>query len=186
MSKKLLTDDLILSKMAEDHGVVPIEDIDTKDQYRKIQEHYDFSIDSDWKGNYDMQFYTETTADGYEIWIATEDDRNPSVNEDIYYYESDWLEKMADVMTEGRDIYFQDYDDDAENYEFQEVIDEVYDNYFNDKKQEVENELNITINKTNFPKSFRDGIKKVFGNDKAKRKAFHENKLLKLQTCENV
>ena len=44
-------------------------------------------------------------------------------------------------ISEGRDIYFQDYDDDAENYEFQEVIDEVYDNYFNDKKQEVENEL---------------------------------------------
>jgi len=48
--------------------------------------------------------------------------------------------------------------------------------------EEVENELNITINKTNFPKSFRDGIKKVFGNDKAKRKAFHEKKLLEFES----
>ena len=31
MSKKLLTDDLILSKMAEDYGTIPPEDIDTED-----------------------------------------------------------------------------------------------------------------------------------------------------------
>ena len=41
----------------------------------------------------DIMFYTETTADGYEVWIATDDDRHPSINEDVYYYESDWLEK---------------------------------------------------------------------------------------------
>ena len=136
---KILTDDLILEKLA-DNNVYPPEDLDYDKKINVIKDHFDFSISSDW-GNPDMMFYTETTADGYEVYIATDDDRKPSVNDDIYYYESDWLEKMADVMTEGRDIYFQDYNDDAENYEFQEVIDEVYDNYFNDKKQEVENEL---------------------------------------------
>ena len=136
---KILTDDLILERLA-DNNVYPPEDLDYDKKINVIKDHFDFSISSDW-GNPDMMFYTETTADGYEVYIATEDDRKPSVNDDIYYYESDWLEKMADAMTDGRDIYFQDYDDDAENYEFQEVIDEVYDNYFNDKKQEVENEL---------------------------------------------
>ena len=85
--------------------------------------------------------YTETTSDGYEVWIATDDDRNPSINEDVYYYDSDWLEKMPDAMTDGRDIYFDEYDDDAENYSFQEVIDEVYEEYYNDKKEEVESQL---------------------------------------------
>ena len=136
---KILTDDLILERLA-DNDVYPPEDLDYDKKINAIKDHFDFSISSDW-GNPDMMFYTETTADGYEVYIATEDDRKPSVNNDIYYYESDWLEKMADAMTDGRDIYFQDYDDDAENYEFQEVIDEVYDDYFNDKKQEVENEL---------------------------------------------
>ena len=136
---KILTDDLILERLA-DNNVYPPEELDYDKKINVIKDHFDFSISSDW-GNPDMMFYTETTADGYEVYIATEDDRKPSVNDDIYYYESDWLEKMADAMTDGRDIYFQDYDDDAENYEFQEVIDEVYDDYFNDKKQEVENEL---------------------------------------------
>lgn len=139
MSKKILTDDLILDKLAM-YEVYPSEDLDYDKKINAIKDHFDFSISSDW-GNPDIMFYTETTSDGYEVWVATEDDRNPSINEDIYYYENDWLEKMADAMTDGRDIYFQDYDDDAENYEFQEVIDDVYDDYFNDKKQEVENEL---------------------------------------------
>ena len=138
MSKKLLTDDLILSKMAEDHGTVPAEDIDTEDKYRKIQEHYDFSIDSNWNGRYDMQFYTETTADGYEIWLATENESSPYISKDVYYYDSEWLEKMPDCMKDGSNIY---YDIDFDDYSFQDVIDEVYEDYFNDIKQDVENEL---------------------------------------------
>ena len=105
---KILTDDLILEKLA-DNNVYPPEDLDYGRKINVIKDHFDFSISSDW-GNPDMMFYTETTADGYEVYIATEDDRKPSVNDDIYYYESDWLEKMADAMTDGRDIYFQDYD----------------------------------------------------------------------------
>ena len=138
MGKKILTDDLILSKMAEDHGAVPIEDIDTEDQYRKIQEHYDFCIDSDWKGNYDLMFYAETTADGYEIWVATEDDRSPYIGQDIYYYDSDWLEKMPDAMTSGYNIY---YDIDFDDYSFQDKVEQVYEDYFNEIKSDVENEL---------------------------------------------
>ena len=124
--------------MAEDHGAIPPEDIDTEDKYRKIQEHYDFNIDSDWKGNYDIMFYAETTADGYEIWLATEDERNPYISEDLYYYDSDYLEKMPDAMTNGSNIY---YDIDFDDYSFQDVVENVYEDYFNDIKQEVENEL---------------------------------------------
>ena len=51
-----------------------------------------------------MQFYTETTADGYEVWVATEDERSPYIGEDLYYYDSDWLEKMPDAMTSGYNI----------------------------------------------------------------------------------
>jgi TRAP-type C4-dicarboxylate transport system substrate-binding protein len=86
-----------------------------------------------------MMFYTETTADGYEVWIATDNDRNPNVNEDIYYYDNDWLERMPDAMIDGASIYYDQLDD--EEYAFQEVIEEVYDDYYNDKKKEIENEL---------------------------------------------
>ena len=136
---KILTDDLILERLAENE-VYPPEDIDYDQKLVAIKDHFDFSISSEW-GNPDMMFYTETTSDGYEVWIATDDDRNPSINEDVYYYENDWLEKMEDAMVDGASIYFDEYDEDAENYQFQEVIDSVYEDYYNDKKEEVESQL---------------------------------------------
>ena len=42
-------------------------------------------------------------------------------------------------MTDGATIYYDQLDD--EEYAFQEVIEEVYDEYYNDKKKEIENEL---------------------------------------------
>ena len=90
------------------------------------------TLTADWKGNYDMQFYTETTADGYEVWVATEDDRSPYIGEDIYYYDNDWLEKMPDAMTNGYNIY---YDIDFDDYSFQDArLNNVYEDYFNEIK----------------------------------------------------
>jgi hypothetical protein len=82
-----------------------------------------------------MMFFTETTSDGYEVWVATDDEARVSINEDIYYYESDWLEKMPDAMTDGLTIYFQELED--ENYSFEEVVQNVYEEYYNDKRQEL-------------------------------------------------
>ena len=41
-------------------------------------------------------------------------------------------------MKDGNNIY---YDIDFDDYSFQDVIDNVYEDYFNDIKQEVEQEL---------------------------------------------
>jgi len=138
MSKKILTDELIETRLRK-RNVLPNEDLDHDYKLEKIKNHFDFEITANWPNNPDIMFYTETTADGYEVWIATDDDQRPSVNDDIYYYESDWLEKMQDAMTDGNEIYFQELDDDT--YEFKDIVDNVYDEYYNDKKQEVENEL---------------------------------------------
>ena len=37
--------------------------------------------------NYDVYVGTESTADGYEIWIINVDGEGPMLNENIYYYE---------------------------------------------------------------------------------------------------
>lgn len=135
---KILTDELIETRLRK-INVLEREDLDHDYMLETIAKHFDFKITSDWPNQPDMMFYTETTADGYEVWIATDNDSNPSVNEDIYYYDNDWLEKMADAMTDGNTIYYDQLDD--EEYAFQEVVEEVYDDYYSDKKQEIENEL---------------------------------------------
>ena len=73
------------------------------------------------------------------MWVATDDDRRPCINYDIYYYKSDWLDKMQDYLTDGCTVYYQDFADNT--CEFKDIIENLYKEYYNDKKQEVENEL---------------------------------------------
>ena len=140
---KILTDKLIEKRLRKidvfERQPMGDDDLDHDYMLKTIANHFEFNITDDWPNRPDMMFYTETTADGYEVYIATDNDRNPNVNEDIYYYDSDWLEKMADAMIDGATIYYDQLHD--EDYAFQEVVEEVYDDYYNDKKKEIENEL---------------------------------------------
>ena len=134
---KILTDDLVLKRLFE-QGIGSVHETDHDDKLDAIKEYYEFSITEDW-GNPDIMFYTETTTDGYEVWVATDDDRNPSLTDDVYYYDNDWLEKMPAAMYDGANIYYQDLEE--EDYAFQEVVDEVYEDFYNEKMQEIEEEL---------------------------------------------
>ena len=132
---KLKLDEELVSQLLSEDNVTEADDTNPDIMLERIKGHFEFEITDGYEKNADIMFYTETTSDGYEVWIATDDDRHPSINEDVYYYESDWLEKMEDAMTDGSTIYFQDLEND--NYEFQEVVYNVYEEYYNDKRQEL-------------------------------------------------
>ena len=135
MTDKLKLDEELVRQLLAEDNVTEADDTNPDIMLERIKDHFDFQITDGWEKNSDMMFYTETTSDGYEVWIATDDDRHPSINEDVYYYESDWLEKMQDAMIDGSNIYFQELEDD--NYEFQEVVHNVYEEYYNDKREEL-------------------------------------------------
>jgi len=137
MSKKLLTEDLILKKLFE-KGIKEPGTFDTEDVLDDLLEYYDSELKSDW-GSANMYFTTMSTADGYELWLATEDEERPYFEQDVYYYESDWLEKLPQAIFDGLTIHLDEYHRD--DYAFQDAIEAVYDAYWNDHKQEIENEL---------------------------------------------
>ncbi len=136
MSKKVLTEDLI-DKRLEERGVKF--DIDHYEALKVIQDHYDFELTGDWNGTPDYSIYTETTADGYEVWVATTGDgRNVCINEHVHNYENDLADKLAEAMTDYNE---QIYVDDLDSYYVQDAVTAVYDEYVNDMKQEIENDL---------------------------------------------
>ena len=137
MSKKLLTEDLILKKLFE-KGIKEPGTFDIEDVLDDLLEYYDSELRSDW-GSANMYFTTMSTADGYELWLATEDEERPYFEQDVYYYESDWLEKLPQAIFDGLTIHLDEYHRD--DYAFQDAIEAVYDAYWNDQKQEIENEL---------------------------------------------
>ena len=56
----------------------------------------------------DFKVYSESTADGYEVYVATHDDQNPSINEDVHYYDSDVAEQVMGNLEQGYSVYIDD------------------------------------------------------------------------------
>ncbi len=137
MSKKLLTEDLILDKM-EEKGIAEPGSIDVSEMQKIVCEYYDASIKHDWSSA-NMYFTVMSTADGYELYMATENESSPYFDEDVYYYESEWLEKLPDCIKNGMTIQLDDHW--HEDYQFEDAINECYEDYWNDKKEEVEEDL---------------------------------------------
>ena len=134
--KKLLTEELI-EKRLEDKGFKF--DAGHDEALEAIQEFYEFKLTDNWSQNPDYSIYTECTADGYEIWVATQGDgRDVCVAEDVHYYDHELSDKLAEAMTDYNELI---YVDDLEADYVEEAVTSVYDEYYNDMKQEVEDEL---------------------------------------------
>jgi len=151
---KTLTEELIQERL-EDKGVTVPHETSPDDKISQLQEIYAFNIVSDWQ-NCDAYFYTDETRDGYQIWVAaedetninlnedvyyydSEDETNINLNEDVYYYDSEWFEKLADYLRDGCRVYVDSYT--QEEYGFEEVIEAMYEEWYMEEHDEVENEL---------------------------------------------
>ena len=97
-TKKLLTEELIDERL-EARGVKF--DIEHDEALEAIQDHFEFKLVDDWNGKPDYSIYTETTADGYEVGVATNGDgRNVNINEDVHYYENDFSDRLVEDRTD--------------------------------------------------------------------------------------
>ena len=139
MKNKFITDELITQRM-ESKGW--IEGCDDEHAKKQVLEHFECEITDNWQ-NPDFSIYEESTADGYSVWIATDDDRSINVNEDVYYYENQLTDVLYDAIPDYNNIYCDNYDfvEDAitRHYEDllcrieEEVVDELLDEGYNHK-----------------------------------------------------
>ena len=134
---KTLTEELIQERL-ENKGVTVPHETSQDDKISKLKELYEFDILNDWQ-TCDVYFYTDETSDGYEIWIATENERNVHINEDVYYYETSWFEKLADYIRDGASIYIDQYA--QEGYEYEEVIEAIYEEWYMEEHDAIVDEL---------------------------------------------
>lgn len=134
---KKLTDELIEKKL-EDQGILHFEEMEHEKKLELVLDHYESEFTHDWQ-NYGFVFTTLDTADGYELYMATADDRQPDFSYDIYYYDSQWFEKLSDVIIEGNRIQIDEYM--MDEYGFQDAIDTTYEEFYNDKIKDIEDEL---------------------------------------------
>jgi hypothetical protein len=139
---ELLTDDIIIEKLNED-GFMQEPDGPWILEY--IAEEHGGKLDttSDYVGdNYTLKIYSESTADSYDIYWCTYDER-PYVSQDGYYYEdyTEWSTQAIEQLAHGDDVWVDpNLWSDMEyefNYELEQWWQDVYDELYDEKKQEL-------------------------------------------------
>ena len=93
----------------------------------------------------DVKAYTESTADGYELFIVTFNDQHPSINEDVHYYDVEVGDRVMENLEQGYSVYIDEYlyddvylDDQFEEYFTSNVESIISDDpeLFNDEQME--------------------------------------------------
>ena len=99
-TKKIITDEVI-EKRLKDRGLSMYDN--NENALEKLQDYYEFTLVDDWSKNPDYSIYEESTADGYEIWVATHGDGRDvcALVEDVHYYDSELGDKLYEAMTDG-------------------------------------------------------------------------------------
>ncbi len=120
---KLITNELITQRM-EDKGW--IEGCDEEHAKKQVLEHYECEITDTWQ-NPDFSIYEESTADGYSVWIATDDDKSINVSEDVYYYENELTDVLYEAIPDFSNIYCDNYDfvEDAITRQYEDLLEKI-------------------------------------------------------------
>ena len=98
---KFITDELITLRMTEKGWIEGCDDEHARNQ---VLARYECKITGGWQ-NPDFSIYEESTADGYSVWIATDNDKNININEDVYYYENDLSDVLYNAIYEYNEIF---------------------------------------------------------------------------------
>ena len=84
--------------------------------------------------NYDVYVGTESTADGYEIWIINVDSEGPILGENVYYYQPGPYEifnHLNGCWNDNIVVYVEDLMYEIEEYMISELCTN-YDNYLSE------------------------------------------------------
>ena len=134
---KIITDELIKEKLIY-RGWQEIDDADQDWQRKMVLSYYDVELTDRFDNNCEYYIYSETTRDGFEVWVASEDVGVVSICEDVYYYDGDLHVELIDaIKNELSPIYVDDENADFVDY----AIEELYEHLYDEKYQEAESEL---------------------------------------------
>lgn len=134
---KILTNELIEKKLKEKYNYSEDPDVDV--MLEILQDEYEFKLTDEWSREPDYSIYAETTADGYEVWIATPGNgSNVCVGEDVHYYDGELSERLQEAMTDYNELI---YVDDLEAYYVEDAIVSAYQDLYENKEQEITDEL---------------------------------------------
>ena len=97
MKEKLITDELI-NEMLEAKGFGEKQENDEDLAKEAVLKHFGVEFTDDYSSSADFYMYEESTADGYSVYVATHKPESISINENVYYYESDLDDALEEFI----------------------------------------------------------------------------------------
>ena len=106
-----------------------------------------FSLD-DWS-NVDCRVYSETTADGYDLFVVTQQKDTPIICEDCYQYDHDLADAVREEVRYGANTFYIDLDIYNDCY-----MEDMFVEMFVDHVEDIieDDELDITLEEINYLK----------------------------------
>ena len=104
--------------------------------YKKlVLDYLDTSMEHDNFNRGDFKVYSETTADGYEVYIATHDDKNITIQDDVYYYDSDLTDVIMEQLEDRYSVYI-------DSYLYDDIyMDDKFEEYFNENVEDIVDDI---------------------------------------------
>jgi hypothetical protein len=88
------------------------------------------------------------------LFVVTFDDQNPSINEDVHYYDSDVAEQVMENLEQGYSVYIDEYlYDDI-------YLDDSFEEYFSSNVEDI-----VDANPDSFTKEELEFVKLEYGLD---------------------
>ena len=89
-----------------------MDEMDDERRVELVKEFYDLDITHDISDfeNVDCNIYNESTSDGYDVYVITNNTKYISICEDVFYYDHDLTERFNDHIRWGdRTFYIEEY-----------------------------------------------------------------------------
>ena len=129
-----------------------------------VKNHLEISISHDINDfdNVDCMIYEESTADGYSVYVCTNDTRHPAICEDVYYYHHDLADAFEEQVRYG-DQTFYICDGVYEDIYMEDKLLEMFNEYVEDIVED--DDLDITLEEINYLKEEYGITEEVEGAD---------------------
>ena len=99
-TKKYITDELIEERLTM-KGFSEQDSHDEEHVMDSVCKHFDLTLVDQWKPDLDYYIYEETTADGYDIIVATHDINKICVSENVYQYDNELQEILVQAVLDA-------------------------------------------------------------------------------------
>ena len=116
-----------------------------------VKNHLDISISTsldDWS-NVDCRVYSESTADGYDLFVVTQQKDAPIICEDCYQYDHDLADAVREEIRYGVNTFYIDIDLYNDCY-MEDMLVEMFVDHVEDIIED--DDLDITLEEINYLK----------------------------------